>query len=424
MKKIIYSLGVVSCIYVAHASENSLNASENINEPVAIVQDATIEIAKKRSSKNFEIDERKIVKPIGNEIMCLSIDGGGIRGIIPAVLIAALEEMITEKMNDGAEHYIADYVDCISGISVGGIIATLISVTDDQNYSYYSGSDIYHLLRDNGADIFRRNIFSCFGLLRPLYTNANLIKMAKKKLSDVMKDECDYPKLSDIKKVNFIGLAVDIANEKTVLYKNWKAAEDPKYDYYLHDVAVSTSSAPYYFPSYYLENVNGEAKHRMCDGGMCLNNPSQVVYNSMHKFFPEKKINIISIGTGACVNEIIPNYNKGSGSILFWAGDIINTFMWSDANNIDYALKNDSYNVNYERLQTPLLLASSAMDDTNSQNMLNLKQDALSYLDSNFEEFEKIANLLIANKDPNKKILQIDKSNIMKVLEHDLNRNL
>jgi len=393
MKKIIYSLCFTSLFYSFDASTELLDQT-NENSPI----DQLIEIDSRASSKIYSVDERQIVQPIGSEIMSLTIDGGGIRGIIPAVLITGLEEIIDAKMGYQGEQHIADFVDCIAGISVGGIISTLLSVTDKDGNSCYSGLEVYHLLMGQGQNIFERNSFSCFGLLRPLYTNENLIDMAKEKLSVVPSLTAGYPKLSDIKKVNFMGLAVDIANEKSVVYKNWKAAEDSKYDYYLHDVVVSTSAAPYYFPSYYMENVTGEEKHRMCDGGMCLNNPSQLVYNSMHKFFPDHKIKLISIGTGESIEPVVPDYSKGSGSILGWVSDVIGTFMWADSNNIDYALINDTYNADYCRFQTPLIHASSAMDDTSLANMINLKNDALSYFDSHFEEFENIANMLIKNR--------------------------
>ena len=50
----------------------------------------------------------------------LSIDGGGIRGILPGQLIAALEEKI-QKRTGNPDARISDYFDLIAGTSTGGI---------------------------------------------------------------------------------------------------------------------------------------------------------------------------------------------------------------------------------------------------------------------------------------------------------------
>ncbi|OIW14863.1 hypothetical protein TanjilG_30582 [Lupinus angustifolius] len=56
----------------------------------------------------------------GNLITILSIDGGGIRGIIPATILAFLESKLQEL--DGEDARLADYFDVITGTSTGGLI--------------------------------------------------------------------------------------------------------------------------------------------------------------------------------------------------------------------------------------------------------------------------------------------------------------
>ena len=52
----------------------------------------------------------------------LSIDGGGIRGIVPALILMELEKQI-EKVTKKRDIYISDYFDLIAGNSTGGILA-------------------------------------------------------------------------------------------------------------------------------------------------------------------------------------------------------------------------------------------------------------------------------------------------------------
>ncbi|PWA67743.1 patatin-like protein 2 [Artemisia annua] len=76
-------------------------------------------------------DTAAIVKPpaFGNLIKVLSIDGGGIKGLIPAIILDFLE---TELQNlDGPEARIIDYFDIIAGTSKGGLITTMLTAPDD-----------------------------------------------------------------------------------------------------------------------------------------------------------------------------------------------------------------------------------------------------------------------------------------------------
>lgn len=58
------------------------------------------------------------------KIRILSIDGGGIRGIIPAVILAELEKILQEE-SDNKNVHLSDYFDLIAGTSTGGILTCL-----------------------------------------------------------------------------------------------------------------------------------------------------------------------------------------------------------------------------------------------------------------------------------------------------------
>src|SRR5258708_17712025 len=71
----------------------------------------------RRSAGTLQTRRARLPWPDGREFRILSIDGGGIRGILPATFLAALEE----KFLDGDS--VADYFDLIVGTSTGGILA-------------------------------------------------------------------------------------------------------------------------------------------------------------------------------------------------------------------------------------------------------------------------------------------------------------
>lgn len=65
----------------------------------------------------------------------LSIDGGGIRGIIPGEVGVAIEEKTETKKSGNPEAKIADYFDLIAGTSAGGILTCLYLFPDPNNPS-------------------------------------------------------------------------------------------------------------------------------------------------------------------------------------------------------------------------------------------------------------------------------------------------
>lgn len=104
----------------------------------------------------------------GSLVTILSIDGGGIRGIIPAKILAFLEsklqvfiysasvvdvhrQIINKKSRsslflqelDGEDARIADYFDIVAGTSTGGLLATMITAPNEQNRRpLYAAKDI------------------------------------------------------------------------------------------------------------------------------------------------------------------------------------------------------------------------------------------------------------------------------------------
>ncbi|XP_059635578.1 patatin-like protein 2 [Cornus florida] len=66
----------------------------------------------------------------GNVITALSIDGGGIRGIIFGIILGFLELQL-QKL-DGEDARIADYFDVIAGISTGCIVTAMLTMPNDK----------------------------------------------------------------------------------------------------------------------------------------------------------------------------------------------------------------------------------------------------------------------------------------------------
>ncbi len=80
----------------------------------------------------------------------LSIDGGGIRGIIPAVILGELER----KTGKAA----SSLFDLIAGTSTGGILALGLVKPNQDGSPHYSAMDLVGLYESNGSRIFSRSL--------------------------------------------------------------------------------------------------------------------------------------------------------------------------------------------------------------------------------------------------------------------------
>ncbi|KAE8714402.1 Patatin-like protein 2 [Hibiscus syriacus] len=91
----------------------------------------------------------------GNLITVLSIDGGGVRGIIPGTILAFLESQL-QKL-DGEEARLADYFDVIAGTSTGGLVTAMLTApapSPKSNRPLFAAKDINDFYLQHCPKIF------------------------------------------------------------------------------------------------------------------------------------------------------------------------------------------------------------------------------------------------------------------------------
>ncbi|MCD4749008.1 MAG: patatin-like phospholipase family protein [Thermoanaerobaculales bacterium] len=214
----------------------------------------------------------------------LSIDGGGIRGIVTTVLMQRL------AATPGLENFL-DTVDLIAGTSTGGLLALAIARGK-------SLDDIRDLYVNDGPKIFDDSWLDDLldlGKLRGAdYKTAPMRRVFKRVLGE---DRT----LGQLDKHVLI-TAFDLDNQDTDKSKRtWKPkifhnlpGTDSDQDELVHKVALYTAAAPTYFPS-----VDG-----YIDGGVYANNPAMCALaqtRDRRYFEPPTDINdvvLLSLGTG------------------------------------------------------------------------------------------------------------------------------
>ncbi|GLJ39161.1 hypothetical protein SUGI_0797990 [Cryptomeria japonica] len=353
----------------------------------------------------------------------LSIDGGGVRGIIPGVILDFLEGKLQEL--DGPDVRLADYFDVIAGTSTGGLITAMITAPDSQNRPLFAAKDIVKFYWDNSDKIFPSYTplcTLCHMLTGPKYSNKYLHSLVNKYL--------DKKRLHQTL-TNVVIPAYDIKLRLPSIFSTFQSKVEVSKDALLSDVCMGTSAAPTYLPPYYFETSDSDGKKtsfNLIDGGVVASNPTLLAINEIIKEelkksseFPSmspkdySKFIVISLGTG---HEASGSYTAKEASkwgIFSWFynnGDIPILNMYGDASddvvdiNLSVVFESFQCTQNYLRIQAMNLTGSEAqLDDGSKGKLAQLIKIAENLLDKpvcrrnlNTGEFEPIPDVC-TNKD-------------------------
>ncbi len=314
----------------------------------------------------------------------LSIDGGGIRGLIPAMILEKIEEITQEP--------ITNLFDLIAGTSTGGIIALGLTVDNGRKQPKYTASDLVKLYRDKGDQIFSRStlhkIKSLGNLRDEKYPNEKFTNLLTEYFGNArLKDS-----LSDV-------LITSYETERRIpwIFKSMHAKNPEKtdYDFNIVDVALATSAAPTYFEPHKIQYKENDYLS-FIDGGIYANNPAMCAYTEAKSYFKktDEEIKIVSLGTGHLTKRLFHDDIKDLG-LVGWAQPILSCVFDGLSETVDYQLSKILKKENYFRFQTELKEGNEAMDDASIDNIRALQLHVEDILHKNKSQIEKlIENIL------------------------------
>ncbi|KAM7510358.1 hypothetical protein LguiB_009233 [Lonicera macranthoides] len=248
----------------------------------------------------------------GKMVTVLSIDGGGIRGIIPGTILAFLESKLQEL--DGADARIADYFDVLTGTSTGGLVTVMLTAPNKDNRPIYAAKDINNFYLEHTPKIFpqksRNNFFdSVKNLFReitgPKYDGVYLSSLVKELLGDLSIKQT----LADV-----IIPAFDIKRLQPVIFSTDNAKVDVLKDALLSDICLSTSAAPTYLPGHYFETKDANGNTRsfdLIDGGVAANNPTQMALAHITKEVLTGNVQFVQIEPMDCTRMLVLSLGTG-----------------------------------------------------------------------------------------------------------------
>lgn len=374
---------------------------------------------------------------VKDKLWILSIDGGGIRGLIPAYILQYMEERVEyevrEKLRQRVSHdlgydvsashfppcpvYLSHCFDIMAGTSTGGIICLGLNIPQDgeerglpQPLPKYKAADLVKLYQDKGHIIFSN---PSSGFSQYFNTKYNAASVEK-----IFQEYFGTTKLSQLISTTLV-TAYEMRQEQLLVLDSSKAKHFKSEDFYTKDAARSTSAAPTYFSAAEVKNLSGEP-YLFADGGLIANNPGLIAYLRGQSLYPKaKRIMLLSLGTGTALEDSLSGLkNKG---LLGWAPEVASVMMKGVSDLHHKQKKQQSYILgkeafDYTRIQIPLTKKRSELDNVAPDNLKYLLQIAKKEADSS-KPLRRFIHLLAEDYSKRYNILPISRIHLLSQLK-------
>lgn len=282
----------------------------------------------------------------------VSIDGGGIRGVLPLRIIEYIQKEIScydETLNPSS------WVDIYAATSTGTIISGALMLKNEFGKNKYSPSDIMNLYLKRGEQIFANN---------PKKLNPNN----------------HYP-LHFVLNYFFGNTTLDQLDKRFLFFSYDLNADEPFYFSdgmeHLRSMTVSNmmtacSAFPGVFPPLKM------GYKLLADGILATKNPAKTAYNYAKINYPDDPIVLISLGVGK------------DETMKFDLFDAESNLTHQEME----AISNEDKNLLYFRFQPEIYEASSNINDASSKNTKALLNDANRYISDNQHKFDRLFSFM------------------------------
>jgi patatin-like phospholipase/acyl hydrolase len=341
----------------------------------------------------------------------LAIDGGGIRGIIPTMILAEIEKR-TQKP-------IFSLFDLISGTSSGGILALGLTkpklnldVPDSPPTAQYSAEDLLQIYLEYGAEIFYEPFWEkVLGQLEDIFVQP---KYSSEGREEIIRQYFGDTSLENNLKEVFV-TSYDIEQRIPIFFTNKlekQQTESKKFrklcaGFTLTDAALATSATPTYFAPYRVSsshNTNGF--YTLVDGGVVANNPANLAILEAQISRQENKqvlniedILLVSLGTGS-LTSVYPYDEVKQWGLLQWAKPLLNIVLDGGSEVVAGELERlfeaskKGNQASYYRFQTFLKSELEAIDNAKLENVRQLQTLGNILIQEKNQEIDDLCTIL------------------------------
>lgn len=341
--------------------------------------------------KNRARESKELFTAINNQERILSLSGGGVKGIAELVVLAEIEERTGKS--------ISELFPIITGTSVGGLIAGLLTIPKEQGSKEpkYSSREALEIFKNAAPKIFKKHWYSG---IKQVFKH----KYNNKALQEILEKELGYNRLSNSTSRLIIPVT-DLEREgrEVKLF-------DSKDRYSSHiktrDVLLATTAAPTYFKAvsnredikHYTRSNKKEISYNYVDGGLAANRP---MYEVLKRLKQEKEaredsaqnqqilsssdvksaINSSIFGVSLNFNNEIGSYAARTSSkfdgVIGWLskGKLVDRLLKSSEDAAIEGVKSMlTTKDQHIELTIPITKATSSLDDASPRNIAALEE--------------------------------------------------
>ena len=366
MKDFVLLVSILFFYFSSFASGEGMEPNSSTIRPMSFCPLTTKNI-------NSIFNDRKVLK-------VLSIDGGGVSGIIPARILAEFEKRSGKP--------VSKLFDLVVGNSTGGLISLLLTTPNESQQSRYKAIDIVNLYRYRSWEIFQssifRKIYTGFGLWEPKYNRDIYDKLLGEYLGDTRMSQLLMP--TGI-------ITYNLNSGLPTIWSRDDARKNPYKDLFIKDIAAATTAAPTYFAPKVLVDGNNKIEYHI-DGAVYENNPASasiLMAFELDSSLTRQDIILLSLGT--VDNQLTANTGSLSTAGLFgWliTGRLIDVMV----NAVGYWETMAITFPNSCRIQLPLKRDMLQLDNASNENLESLLKVADDYINDNSGFIDHIVNIL------------------------------
>jgi patatin-like phospholipase/acyl hydrolase len=336
----------------------------------------------------------------GRTVRILSVDGGGVRGLIPSLVLEEIQRRLRER---GKGRPFFQSFDLMAGTSAGGVIVLGLSLpalekdgTFARNRAALDISQITALFSERGLEIFPRGHFANLRSIVQAFGEKYSAGSLETILSRIFGDATVHDALTNLLVTSF-----DVENRTPHMFKKRpKQKHKTDLNFYMRDAARATSAAPTFFEPALVETVPpAGTSFCLVDGGVFANNPALAAYIEARKIFPHARhYMIVSIGTGYAERRFTYEKIRDWG-YLDWISPRNGVPLFSLASEgqsvaVVHQLSRVP-DVEFYRVNGPLSGgANESIDDASSENISRLTAAAMDIISNNDAVLQKICDRL------------------------------
>ena len=318
-------------------------------------------------------------------VRILAVDGGGIRGIVPATVLVELQRRLPRP--------IVEYFDVVAGTSTGGLVASAVCAPGPSGGPRYTPQQILEFYVRDCRQIFHRSlgwvVESLGGLRRPKYPAHGIEAFLEDRFDDTELRQALKP---------LVMVSYDLTQRAPWVFSSVLAADEASRNYLLRDACRASTAAPTYFPAATARSLAGDARE-LVDGGVCANDPVLAAFVVAERLYPGRPLALVSLGTGNFTNPIDGAAAKRWG-LGGWAWRLLD--LLSDGQSamseatmrrlVGAAARDGSQ---YYRVQPDLPAGLGRMDDTSDENVAGLERITRDHCARHAAQLDTIATALL-----------------------------